>query len=427
MNAKQCASLAVTALTVLASGAAAQQMVDLPAQDRPLSPNLEEVFSIGSFDGADWETFGEVAGVGFDASGQLYIFDRQSSRVVVVGPDGKFVREEGKPGEGPGELRSPMSFAVQRDGSVVIADMGHRAYSMYGTDGAFQRLVSFGGDGNIVRVGDIVPDPRGGAVFTGGGNMSISMSSGGGGGMPELPTGRPIERIGLAGDEVDAQTVVSAWAPPRPPPAEMKGGGMSFRMAVAGPRAFEPALNLGALPDGGLAYTDTSTYAVKVTNPDGSLAKVLRRPFTPRPVTESIEKAERARRLEELEAGGGPQVRMMISDGSGGAARQVAPDAVKQMMKGQVEQLQFFPELPVIMNLTTGWSGKIWVLRRGSEPTEDGPMDVLTPAGQYVGSFPAGAVELPDAFGPNGLVAFIERDELDVPRVVVKRLPAILR
>jgi hypothetical protein len=36
-------------------------------------------------------------------------------------------------------------------------------------------------------------------------------------------------------------------------------------------------------------------------------------------------------------------------------------------------------------------------------------------------------MELPAAFGPEGLVAFIERDELDVPTVVVKRLPAVLR
>jgi len=52
---------------------------------------------------------------------------------------------------------------------------------------------------------------------------------------------------------------------------------------------------------------------------------------------------------------------------------------------------------------------------------------VLTPAGQYVGTFAAGSMKLPGAFGPGGLAAFIERDELDVPSVVVKRRPAVLR
>jgi hypothetical protein len=31
------------------------------------------------------------------------------------------------------------------------------------------------------------------------------------------------------------------------------------------------------------------------------------------------------------------------------------------------------------------------------------------------------------AFGPDGLVAHVETDEMDVPRVVVQRLPAVLR
>jgi len=34
---------------------------------------------------------------------------------------------------------------------------------------------------------------------------------------------------------------------------------------------------------------------------------------------------------------------------------------------------------------------------------------------------------MPDAFGPNGLVAYWELDELDVPIVVVRRIPASLR
>ena len=34
---------------------------------------------------------------------------------------------------------------------------------------------------------------------------------------------------------------------------------------------------------------------------------------------------------------------------------------------------------------------------------------------------------MPDAFGPDGLVAFVELDELDVPTIVVKTLPAEVR
>ena len=413
----------------------AQQVTDLPGDDKALQANLDDVFSVGTFDGADWETFGEVQGVAFDGAGNLYVFDTQNFRVVEVDKTGKFVRQVGTQGEGPGELRMPISFTVLKDGTIVIADMGHRAYVVYGPDGAYQRMVSFGGDGNVIRVGQMYPDAKGRGIVTGGGGMTVSMSVGPGG-PPEAPRTRPVERIALTGDEAVSTTVVDAWKPPvDSKPQEISGGGMRFRAAMAGPRTFEPGLFMGPLPDGGIAYSDSSTYSVTVTDASGAPQRILRRPFTPRPVTESMQAAEKKRRLAELEAGQGPQVRMMVSNG-GAPARPVSPDAVKEMMKGQVDQMQFYPELPVIMNLATGWGGKIWVVRRGAKPTDVGPIDVLTPAGQYVGTFAAGSLPFAEdlgkrsmqlAFGPEGLVAHVEKDDMDVPKVVVQRLAAALR
>ena len=426
--------LALVGLTAaslaLAAPAAAQVTVDLPAKDEILPAAFDEVFRVGAMDGADWETFGDIGSVAFDAQGRLYVFDRQSSRVVVTDATGKFIREVGEPGEGPGELRQAMSFTVLRDGSIVISDMGHQAYVLYGPDGAYQRMVSYGGDGGMIVMGDISADPHGDAVFMGGGRMAISMSrgAGGSGGPPQLPTNRPIKRISLSGDVAAETVLVEAWQPPRPEgPQTLSGGGMRFSMAMAGPRTFEPGLYMAPLPEGGVAYADTSTYAIKVADGAGALQRILRRPFTPRPVTAAMEEAEKERRLAELEEGGGPQVRMMVQGPGGGAARSISPDAIKEMMKGQLESMQFYPELPVLMNLATGWSGKIWAVRRGRQPTEAGPIDVLTLAGQYVGTFAVGATELPAAFGPEGMVAFIESDEFDVPTVVVRRLPVALR
>jgi hypothetical protein len=425
----------LVAAAVAASGVAgvpgrAQQVVEIPAQDRALPPSLEQVFRVGSMAGAEWETFGDIRGVAFDAQGRLYIFDQQSSRVVVTDAQGKLVRTVGKAGEGPGELRSPVTFTVLRDGTIVIADMGHRAYQLFGPDGAFQRMVSFSGSGEMIRLGDMAPDPRGGAVFSGGGNVMISMSRQGPGAPPELPTDRPIEWISLAGATAETKLLASGWQPPRPggaAPVVRSGGGANFVAAVQGPRTFEPPLLMGPLSDGGVAYSDSTAYAVKVVSSTGALQRVIRRPFAPRPVTAAIQEAEKARRLEELESGGGPQMRIMVAGPGGGGARPISQDAIRDMMRSQIDQLAFYPELPVLLNLKTGWSGKIWAVRRGQKPTEPGAMDVLTPAGQYVGTFAAGSVPLPAAFGPEGLVAFIERDELDVPTVVVKRLPAVLR
>ena len=76
----------------------------------------------------------------------------------------------------------------------------------------------------------------------------------------------------------------------------------------------------------------------------------------------------------------------------------------------------------MIRGLATTWEGHIWVLRRGEAPTGDGPIDVLAADGRYLGSHRAGATRIPAAFGPDGLVAFIETNELDVQTVTVRRI-----
>jgi hypothetical protein len=416
----------VMVLPVLLAGAVStsgQESLMLPEADRRLGADFQEVFRIGSFDGDLWETFGEVAGVAFDDQGQLYVLDRQASTITVVDPNGTFVRTIGRAGEGPGEFRMPVSFTVLGDGRLIVADMGHRAYQIFGSDGSFERMVSMGG-GTTIRMGAISAHPSALAVLSTGGGMVVSMRTGPGQ-EPDQPTSRPVEIVSLGGDDAQVRVVAEGWLPPRPPPAVLEGGSMRFSMAMGGPLTFEPGLFAGILPDGGVVYSDSSAYAIEVVDADGNAVRTLRRPLQPRPVSERIEEAERERRLAELEEGDGPRMRVMVSDGAG-PGRALAGDAVREMMRSQIEQMQFFPELPVVMDLRTSRSGKVWVQRRGEEPTEAGPIDVLTVEGRYVGSFPAGLTEMPAAFGPDGLTAYLEFDELEVPMIVVRRLPPVL-
>ena len=97
--------------------------------------------------------------------------------------------------------------------------------------------------------------------------------------------------------------------------------------------------------------------------------------------------------------------------------------AVIEAQRRRIESMEFYAEMPVLVALRTGWEGTIWVHRRGEYPETKGPIDVLTSGGGYIGTFPAGSTALPEAFGPDGLVAFVETDDLDVPYVVVMRLP----
>ena len=179
------------------------------------------------------------------------------------------------------------------------------------------------------------------------------------------------------------------------------------------PECSEPTVYYDVLPGGIVALSDSTAYGIKIVDYDGSIVRILRRPFAPRPVTSQMRRAAKAAfRTRQDDLG-----------------RRVPPD-VAEMMKllaaQQIEQMQCHHEVPVVAGLMTGWEGTIWVMRTGDEPwlaESKGFIDVLAQEGRYLGTLGPRVMEIPQALGPNGLAAFVEVDSLGVPRVIVRRLP----
>ena len=262
--------------------------------------------------------FGQVSQVAFDAEGNLYVFDgtgligSENLRVLVFDAAGGFVREFGSSGGGPGEFKRPTGFAVLRDGTTVVSDVGHRAYHLFDASGVFRRMVRAGGEAGFPEA--IQPDPRGRAVFAGdfGGGLGISIKSGGGGSaLGGPPPSRPVTRVGLSHDVVQTDTVVRGWLPPRNDldlpnnvPAEPRGSqaGMSLSLTTV----FEPKLLVSVLPDGGIVHSDSSAYALKVTAPGATeVTRIIQRPLLPEPMTPQVQREYEERSAAARESRGG--------------------------------------------------------------------------------------------------------------------------
>ena len=386
---------AVSSFALASPALLAQEVIELPAEDRILEAEFEEVYRVGSIDGDEWELFSRVSAVGFGESGNLHVMDDRGGRVVVVSEEGEFVHEFGRIGDGPGEFagntNTAVGFTVLRDGRSVVFDPGHGAFDVFGPDGEFERSVRMPGN-SMYLIRTLLPARDGQNVIS---TSVEGFGRRGPTGGPEPPF-RPVYRLVLTGDEAVQDTVIRAWRP------------------SGDPDGFGPELVAGALPGGGLVYSDSSAYAIKVATGDGELTRVLTRPFRPEPVTDRIRDREIERQVEENEE------RVARSDPRLAAAR-------AELGRRRISSMEFYHEVPVVRDLETSWEGTIWVRRRGEEPASDGPIDVLTPDGRYIGTFAAGATGMPDAFGPDGLAAFIERDEFDVASVAVRRLPVGVR
>ena len=448
---------ALALCTAVPDPLSAQEVVELPARDRTLSADFQEVFRVGVMDGESWEMLGTVRHAGFDADGNLYLVDGTGTldadglRVLIFDKTGAFVREFGSAGEGPGEFNMPSGFAVLRDGVTVIGDLGHRAFQLFGPDGSFLRMVRADASGAAVEaaagliLGQLLPDPRGGAVFSLSreGGFSFGIASQGGGDAPEargadvqseVPI-RPILRVGLEAETVEADTVVRGWLPPREGSLSdmisvsggasvMGANGVDIGEVLSGistPSVFEPPLLAAVLPDGSVVHADSSAYELEVTPPGAAApSRILRRPIRPEAVTPAVKKAYREA-LEEASVSSESRV-MVVGDAPGGG------EAIPGMSFSiDAPDPQFYHEIPVLRELAATWEGGLWVRRRGEEPESNGPIDVIDAAGRYAGTLRREDAEVPAAFGPNGLAAFIELDEFDVATVVVRRLPAALR
>ncbi|WP_419164435.1 hypothetical protein [Candidatus Palauibacter sp.] len=397
-------------------GEAVTRSLDSP--DIPIAPAVEEAYSVGVLDGAAWEMFGSVRAVAFDADGTLFILDNDAGHVVVISPAGEFVRTISNKGEGPAELNQPIGMAVFADGRIGVHDLG-KGLQLFSREGEFlqEGRISLQDGAPGARI-HALPDHSVLSTELVGASLSRLM-----GNDEARPEGRPINRFRLDGTR---DVFYTAWA--GPPREEMERRSGNVRMVISGGEAFPLPLSIGVLRDGRVAVADSVGYGIKLLDAAGRVTGSLERPVVPVAVTEEIREAERERRLAgaQAERGAGTAVVMMrsLSGARGGGGRPPTgpdPEVMRRMMEDQIRDMAFPEEIPVIANLAVDWSDRIWV-QRSALPGETGPTDILTADGQYFGTIAPDGLRIPAAFGPGGLLAYIDRDELDIQRVRVVRL-----
>jgi hypothetical protein len=96
---------------------------------------LEPELSIGVFEGAEEEMFGDVRAIAVTPAGAIYVLDRQLTSVRRFGPGGTYLGSLGREGGGPGELRQPEAMALLPDGRLVVRDPGNGRINVWDSTG----------------------------------------------------------------------------------------------------------------------------------------------------------------------------------------------------------------------------------------------------------------------------------------------------
>jgi hypothetical protein len=87
--------------------------------EQPSTLEADEQWRFGGDDEEDF-VFGVLGHIASDADGNVYMLDIQLDEVLVLSPDGEYLRTIGRSGEGPGEFRRPVGMFVTSAGNVAI-------------------------------------------------------------------------------------------------------------------------------------------------------------------------------------------------------------------------------------------------------------------------------------------------------------------
>ena len=407
--------------------AAAQEVIELPLEDRFLDSDFPEVYRIGNGN-REWELFTRLTTLGFDGRGHLHIADLVGDelRVVVVDSAGGLVAEFGGLGEGPGEFRDASEAFALADGRTVVPDQGHFAYHIFGSNGEFERMVRFPGVGSAHdRPAALTPsaqprlrrnDYAGALLSRVTHEWQMRMDSAARTFSWKIGDGpRRVARVTFEGEEAKEDLV-----------AEASNVDENVKFGF------------GSLPDGRIAFSDSAAYAIKIARPGTGVSRILARPFPARPWNDRSRRAYGDHLVSSVRE----------ATASGGEGAEIAGfwGGLDGLESG-VDVTSLRGEIALVDWLETTWNGNIWVLRTppdgfpafdlvdylaasmgapaGSPPTRPGAIDVITPEGRYVGTL--ARARMPAAFGPGGLVAYVDLDEFDVPSVAVRRVPEDIR
>jgi hypothetical protein len=122
-----------------------------PPKGQLATLKLTEEQSFGLGENPD-EAFSEVTAFVVDAAGTVFGLDSKDRRVKVFDRSGKFLRQIGKPGQGPGELGTPANLQLTNDNNLMITDATNGKLSIFKLSGEHVKDISTAGRLGFVSV-----------------------------------------------------------------------------------------------------------------------------------------------------------------------------------------------------------------------------------------------------------------------------------
>lgn len=136
MQRPQGSAVFLAGLSVVATGCSAPTPEGSPTGEWGSASVVEEL-AIGVELGDDEYMLGAVRDIAVGADGTLYVSDWQQDVVRMYDTEGRFLRQIGRRGQGPGEYASAPGLGVLPDGTLVMRDGNTSRLSFFSPEGGY--------------------------------------------------------------------------------------------------------------------------------------------------------------------------------------------------------------------------------------------------------------------------------------------------
>ena len=240
-------------------------MVANPIQPRDgvLTPKLTELWSVGGEKDPGNELLNRPFEVRVTEDGWVYVLDWGDTCIRIFDAKGKFVRQIGRKGQGPGDFDTPCWFDIDAQGRIYVLDGRNMRVSWFDRDGKF--LGSF----RLEKFADPIRLDRSGRIFCGETTRGTEVLS------SEF---KKIEQmLNIARYTPDGKNAIRIGPFPADP-IIMKAQGESM-VSMSSPVA--PKTGWGIDPQGRLWEGFNGAYELGVFDPDGKPLFRFGREFKP--------------------------------------------------------------------------------------------------------------------------------------------------
>ena len=137
----------LTALLMMTAGCGSESTSETVVLSGGEMQQLSIDRSIGSETGDSTQVFGSITDVCHDINGNILVLDQVARGVKVFTPDGEYICQIGRGGEGPGEMQMPLYVAGLSDSRIIVHDPMNNAFLSFDSTFSYLENISLWDNG----------------------------------------------------------------------------------------------------------------------------------------------------------------------------------------------------------------------------------------------------------------------------------------